>query len=257
MSLSRIKALLQPAVLLKGAPVLVALALSALITYSFNSAMRRGHEQVEHSMDALAAMDTVLSLLQDAETAQRGFVITGDGAYLAPYGEAQARIDASLHALDGLVGKNPAQHAAVLRTSAIAHQKLDELERSIRLRRMAGLAQAVDAVRQDAGKTLMDQIRAEIAGLKLRERQILGERTDDIDAKSRMIVWISALAMVIGLFGRAASALIRMPSQFGRTPRVDTEPAASERVDRLDPMGVSLPVDAGDRVAGATLRRHS
>jgi CHASE3 domain sensor protein len=217
MSASRLKALLQPAMLLKGAPILVALALSALITYSFNSALRHGHVQVEHSMDALAAMDTVLGLLQDAETAQRGFVITADERYLAPYDKAKAQIDPSLRGLDDLVGKNPAQHAAVLRTRAIAHDKLRELEATIDIRRQAGLGPAIDAVKGDAGKALMDRLRGEIAGLKTRERQILAERTDEIDAKSRMIIWISALALVIGIFGRAASALIRTPAQFARS----------------------------------------
>jgi CHASE3 domain sensor protein len=225
MPFTRIKALLQPAVLLKGAPVLVALALSGLITYSFNSALRRGHVQVEHSMDALAAMDTVLGLLQDAETAQRGFVITGDDAYLAPYSKARIDLEPSLDALDGLVGRNTAQHAAVLRARAIARQKLDELEKTIAIRRRDGLAPAVAAVKRDDGKMLMDELRKELAGLKTRERQILGERTDEIDGRSRMIVWIAALALMIGLFGRAISAMIRMPSQFARSRDAADEPA--------------------------------
>ncbi|UVK49408.1 CHASE3 domain-containing protein (plasmid) [Mesorhizobium sp. AR07] len=76
MAATRLKALLHPAFMLRSMPLVVALAISCVVTYEFNAAARQAHVMVEHSMTALAAMDKVPSLLQDAETGQRGFVIT-------------------------------------------------------------------------------------------------------------------------------------------------------------------------------------
>ena len=57
--------------------------------------------------------EVFLSLLKDAETGQRGFVITGDRHYLAPYDAAQASVGRQLERLGGLTGEMPDQHARV------------------------------------------------------------------------------------------------------------------------------------------------
>jgi CHASE3 domain sensor protein len=56
-------------------------------------------QMVKHTQEVLEALETIVSLVKDAETGQRGYIITGEAAYLAPYNEAVATIDDQVQAL--------------------------------------------------------------------------------------------------------------------------------------------------------------
>jgi CHASE3 domain sensor protein len=211
---TRLKALLHPAFVIRSLPLMAALGVSCFITYEYNAAAREAHVMVEHSMTALAAMDKVFSLLQDAETGQRGFVITGDAAYLAPYDTALGDIASSLQSLDYLIMKNPAQHQGVSRLRLIATSKLAEMKCVIEMRRTQGLQAAAALVSQNTGKNEMDDLRHEIADMKAREKAILEDKAQLVQSRNNTIVFISIGALLISLAGRLASSLIRLPSQF-------------------------------------------
>ncbi|MBN9219326.1 MAG: CHASE3 domain-containing protein [Mesorhizobium sp.] len=212
----RLKALLHPAFLLRSLPMVAALAISCFITFEFNAAAREAHSMVEHSMSALAAMDQVLSLLQDAETGQRGYIVTGDDAYLAPYRAALHGIEPGLQRLDLLIMKNTAQHDSVERLRAISARKLAEMKDVIDVRRQQGLQAAANQVALNVGKTEMDELRGEIGEMKARETTILRDKENLVEARNDRIVIISIVALLISLAGRLASSLIRVPSQFRR-----------------------------------------
>ena len=112
------------------------------------------------------ASDTVLSTLKDAETGQRGYLLTGNPRYLAPYETARARLDTDFDNLlaaplmdAGLTG-----HIAVIRN--LSADKLAELGRTIALERGGDHLAALALVRTDQGELLMDEIRAEMSRLQ-------------------------------------------------------------------------------------------
>ena len=85
-----------------------------------------------HSSELLLAIDNVLSLAVDAETGQRGYVITGKKEYLAPYRAAVGSIQAQMDALERLVGDDPVQRRLMADVRRQVGAKLGELERDDR-----------------------------------------------------------------------------------------------------------------------------
>src|SRR5689334_16372634 len=65
------------------------------------------NQLVAHTFEVIGELTQTLSLLSDAETGQRGYVITGDESYLTPYTSAVANIDSHLDSLSNLIADNP------------------------------------------------------------------------------------------------------------------------------------------------------
>lgn len=141
------------------------------------------------------------SSLVDAETGQRGFLLTGEERYLQPYEAAVARIPAALDRLGGLVADNPALSARLPSIRNRAEAKLAELAETIALRRSGDVEDALRVVLSDAGRAQMEALRAEIGLLSDRERRRVAESIAERDRSF-------ALAFVlVGLSGLLATAL--------------------------------------------------
>ena len=69
----------------------------------------------------------LLSTMKDAETGQRGFLITGEDEYLAPYQSALASVDDEIKAMRGLTADNPRQQQRLDRFYVLSHEKFAEL----------------------------------------------------------------------------------------------------------------------------------
>jgi diguanylate cyclase (GGDEF)-like protein len=119
--------------------------------------------------DKAYAYDHLLDLLKDAETGQRGYVITGDASFLAPYDTATAELPDALRGLAPLAD-GPEERATQAEIDRYAHLKLDELARSIALRRADGFPAAAALVGDRTGKEYMDRLRA-----------LIGERVDALE----------------------------------------------------------------------------
>lgn len=134
------------------------------------------NDLVEHTQEVRLTAQRALTLVVDAETGQRGFLLTGRASYLAVYNEALRDLPAELDRLDQLVADNPSQSEKARRIRYIAD------ERMLRLRRGAGLAasgrigEAVSSIRTGQGKILMDSMRAEVEALDAEERRLLDLR---------------------------------------------------------------------------------
>ena len=100
-------------------------------------------------------------VVKDAETGQRGFLLTGEARYLAPYGQALTELP---HTLDNLsratAVRRPDQVERLERLRPLIKEKLDELGTTIAVRRSQGPEAALAIVRTDRGRQLMEQIRA-------------------------------------------------------------------------------------------------
>jgi two-component system, cell cycle sensor histidine kinase and response regulator CckA len=132
--------------------------------------------------DTVERAQQLLLLLTDAETGQRGYLLTGDEAYLAPYRESVPQIrEIRLYGED-LRSADPAD---VERLRELVAEKLSELERTIGIRRAGHSDEALAIVRTNQGKQTMDQIRAVAARLisaedqRLRAREAAAHRHED------------------------------------------------------------------------------
>ncbi len=148
---------------------------STLLTFWFGNRVLQAHAREEQRREVISQLDLLVSTLKDAETGQRGFVITGDERYLEPYNDAVARLPLYLEELNILqqAGGNRSEVEAITR---LIQQKLAEMRETIELRRSAGFEAAAAVVRNNTGRDLMDEVRAGLS--RLRSQQIAALQSD-------------------------------------------------------------------------------
>lgn len=140
---------------------------------------------VAHTHQVLEKLETLISALKDAETGQRGFVITGDDNYLRPYQLATSQIDAAISDVSNLTMDNPVQQRRLDALRAPLRARLATLQETIDLRRSAqGFEAARQNVISDKGKTLMDELRQRIGEMSMEETRLLETRSDQASASS-------------------------------------------------------------------------
>ncbi|HEY3634121.1 MAG TPA: PAS domain S-box protein, partial [Caldimonas sp.] len=160
---------------------------------------------VQRSTELLLALDNVLSLAVDAETGQRGYVITGKKEYLAPYRAAVGSIHAQMDALERLVGDDPVQQRLMADVRRRVGAKLGELEVTIALRDRSGFDLARDAIVLGAGHVEMEALRATAAQMAAHEttrllaREQAAKRTYWAALLGEGVAAAAAVAVLIGL----------------------------------------------------------
>jgi PAS domain S-box-containing protein len=144
---------------LAGVVLLVVLG----IVVSFVSFRQIGEaaEARKRTYDTLNHAGELLSALKDAETGQRGYLLTGNEAFLQPYLKVQHDIANDLNELRGMTTITEANRKLTA-IAPLVDAKLSELAQVIELRRNHNLAAALDIVSRGQGKSLMDSIRFEM-----------------------------------------------------------------------------------------------
>ena len=161
------------------------LILVAGIAYRSITALIENNANVAHTHAVIEKLAVTLSFAKDAETGQRGYVITGDPAFLAPHEQALAAIPASLSELRRLVRDNPDQVARLSQIEALIQTKKAELERVIEERRSKGFEAAQAIIVAGEGKRQMDEIRRLAAEMETDERTLLAHRNETAEAGAR------------------------------------------------------------------------
>ncbi|HYA16488.1 MAG TPA: CHASE3 domain-containing protein, partial [Bryobacteraceae bacterium] len=149
---------------------------------------------VTHTHLVKETLAGTLSAVQDAETGQRGFVLTGEERYLAPYTDALRTVDADIARIKDLTPDNPRQQERLNNLRPLVTGKLAELAETIALRRQRGEKAAVDVVLTDRGKNLMDDIRRVVAQMDEEESSLLRER----DAKAKSTAQFASSSLITG-----------------------------------------------------------
>ena len=139
------------------------LIINAIFTFWNLSAVRTTWDTLAGGRDFVRGIDKVLSDLKDAETGQRGYLLTGDERYLEPYTRSHAVILDSIDRLRALAGDSAGRQRHLNAVAEASAAKLAELEQAIAVRRQNGLEAAIAFVRTDRGKEAMDRVRDELA----------------------------------------------------------------------------------------------
>jgi PAS domain S-box-containing protein len=187
---------------------LILLVLMVLVGRGFDetAALRR---EVVRSYEARGDLQHILSLHQDLETGQRGFVITGDEQFLEPYLAANRRIGAAFAALDGNLPANASYRPALVELRRLSVEKRRFVARSVALARTGNVAATRQLVAQGEGKRLMDAMRAVIAHIEADERRELGRVTAASEAaRVELRTETFALQAVLLLLLAAAGLLV-------------------------------------------------
>jgi signal transduction histidine kinase/CheY-like chemotaxis protein len=154
----------------------IALAASVLGAIWFTGRQDSATIQVQRTLEVENRLATVLSLMQDAETGQRGFLLTGRSEFIGPYDQALVAIDPQLTALTRTIEGEPHQMANAVRLQAAANARR-AIMRDILVRYRRGESVASLAARLDDGRQAMDTLRRIIADMKADEERLLQQRT--------------------------------------------------------------------------------
>ncbi|AEE45184.1 methyl-accepting chemotaxis protein [Cellulomonas fimi] len=156
---------------------------------------------VEHTHEVLGETDAILSSLKDAETGQRGYLITGVDSYLAPYTAAREEVQDHLDAVRGLTSDNPVQQDRLTELEPLVAAKFAEMQETIDVRDSQGFEAARAIVVSDEGKAVMDQIRGVLEDVRADEQALLEQRAQEsaaaAGATKAVVVGGSALAVVV------------------------------------------------------------
>ena len=134
---------------------------------------KRANVEAAQTRDAVDSIDQLLSSVTDAETGQRGFLLTGEDRYLEPYNQALQVIPNQLGTVRRLLAGRANEPGNLARLNSLVDQKLAELRQTIDLRRSQGLASAMAVVLSDRGQRAMDEIRALVA--QIRRTELTGQ----------------------------------------------------------------------------------
>jgi PAS domain S-box-containing protein len=131
----------------------------ALFSYWNFQVIRNAEGQRNSSREIRHESLTLLSLLKDAETGQRGFLLTGKERYLEPYNIALLEIPKTLERLEALLDASSSHAQDLTRLKSLTGDKLNELETSLQLRREGKEAEVLALLDSDEGQRLLDEIR--------------------------------------------------------------------------------------------------
>lgn len=176
------------------------LLLIAGIAYRSIDGLVENNARVAHTHAVLERIATTSSLLKDAETGQRGYVITADPAFLAPYEVALTAIPGNFAELRRLVADNPQQLARLSQIETAVQAKLTELRRVLDERKAKGFEAAQAIVVAGEGKRVMDEIRRISTEMETEERTLLTRRTEAAETGARetkVVVGIATLAALL------------------------------------------------------------
>ncbi len=191
------------------------LILVSIISFLSVNRLAENSRWVDHTHQVLIALESVLSTLKDAETGQRGYLITGAERYLEPYTAAVSSLAQQLADLRTLTADNPQQQQRLDSLNPLITSKLTELQQTIDLRRTQGFDAAVQIVLTDRGKQIMDNIRQEILAMQQTENNLLVSRADASQISgmtANALTLIGAALSVLSLFG--AFTLLRRSRQL-------------------------------------------
>lgn len=164
---------------------------------------------VQHTLQVKIDLAAVSQRLTDAETGERGYIITGDRRFLAPYQGAADDVDGGLGDLRGLTIDNPVQTPRVDSLGQVVARTFTWLDAAIALRRDRGATAADAAVLTGTGPALMDSARALIGRLGDEEQRLLAIRQTAMIRQRRITQFILlAGALIAAAFGIAVNGAL-------------------------------------------------
>lgn len=183
-------------------PAIVVLLLGAS-TFDGIRRARESRALVAHTRNVIDRAQAMFSALQDAETGERGYMITGDPDYLEPYDRGVATLRADTAALRALMRGNPEQEARLDSLSPVILKRMNTLATGIAIRRTIGFDSAASVVRLGHGRVLMDSIRMFVGNLIAGERGLLARRQAAEERRSGVVTVIlvagTAIAVLLAL----------------------------------------------------------
>jgi signal transduction histidine kinase/CheY-like chemotaxis protein/CHASE3 domain sensor protein len=190
---------LEPTVAFSLAGALAFFLISGVIAYFNIQTLRENNQRVVHTHEVIVSLSELLSSIQDAETGQRGFLLTNNERYLEPYEAALTSAPIRIADISSLTRDNPAQQSRLATVEQHVNAKFSELKETIDLRRSQGLEQALGVVTSDRGKVEMDRVRAELEAMAKEESELRAQRLAEMNSSYGTALVTSVLTAALGI----------------------------------------------------------
>ncbi|HEX7874437.1 MAG TPA: CHASE3 domain-containing protein [Sphingobium sp.] len=197
-----------------GIVLLAAMAVSAIW---LSARQEDASGWVRHTMLVQQHLGRMQLLVTSAETAQRGYVLTGQKEYLRPYNEAITQLPLELEMLDRISADNPRQQASADRLRPLIRERMEILSASVALMNMDKASDAVDLVRSGRGLTVMRNVREVIDTMEREESRLLTQRTE----RAQLITMVARSLLIGSAVVIFVFALILVPDGLARIRQVE------------------------------------
>jgi PAS domain S-box-containing protein len=169
-----------------------------VVAYTCRAALGydRLNDQVQRNHEVKEELSAVLGLVVDAETGQRGYLITDDPVYLEPYQEATSQIDSRLARLDSLTKTSARQQKKMEELRRIEREELAVLQQTIQLDKEGRDLEAGQLVLSGVGRQRMDELRNVVADMEKEEDRLLATRAI-LANRGQWVIVLASLAIAI------------------------------------------------------------
>jgi PAS domain S-box-containing protein len=244
-------------------PSLILVGLEVYKAVSLVPVLRQSQAMVAHSFEVIAAAHSLDQAMQDAERGQRGFLITGDQAYLKPYYAGVQETPGKLDELRQLTRDSAEQQRHISLLDTPIKIKFAELKLTIDARRKEGFDAARRIVETDVGADAMTTITDQISAIIATENRLLDKQQDKFLEIVRVSALTSALAAVLAfavimlgglLLWRAYRRILRSQASLQRSEerfRLLVTGVRDSAIFMLDPAGnIASWNEGAERVSG-------
>ncbi|BAY79106.1 multi-sensor hybrid histidine kinase (plasmid) [Nostoc linckia NIES-25] len=187
-----------------------------LISYQSTNELIETSRRENHTYQVLSQIEEVNLELTNAETGQRGYLITGEQRYLEPYNTATQLLNQKIKELQRLIADNPNQQNRIDILQPLVTERMAVMKNVIALRQTKGLEVAQEAIKTDQGKRLMDQIQKLLQAMKNEENALLKQRSERAQIAARqtlatIVYSIPLFAAILVLIGIILTRHISLP----------------------------------------------
>jgi signal transduction histidine kinase/CHASE3 domain sensor protein len=180
------KFLIRATALLAGG-LLLLLALLGLVTWRGTLAVAESRASVDHTHRVIESIHELRAIALDAESSQRGYIITGQSEYLRSYEATRRQIAAAFADLSRLTARNVLQQARIERLGAMLQGRLAQLARGVDLRTSGDLEAARREISGGTGRQFMQEVHGLIDAMSAEEERLLAERIAAADRARHLV----------------------------------------------------------------------
>jgi len=193
-----------------------ALVLMAVVALSYREwqQFKRVNVDAAQTREVVDSIDQLLSSVTDAETGQRGFLLTGEDRYLHPYNQALQVIPNQLGTVRRLLAGHSNESGNLARLNNLVDEKLAELRQTIDIRRTEGMAPANTVVLSDRGQQTMEETRALVAQIRRTElsSRAQGSTEGEAAAQTALLAAVAGSLVLLFLFAVGLGPFIEADS---------------------------------------------
>ena len=178
-----------------------ALMINGLISFRATRTLTANEQWVTHTYQVIGEIEGVLSALKDAETGERGYIITGVDAYLQPYEYGLRQIDIRLVHVEILTKDNVGQQARIPVLKKLIADRLEVLKAGIILRKNGNVDGAQKLIQAGPGELMMDDVRKYVDEMEGDENRLLQQRAQEsrLSIHATNVTFVAGNLIIVGL----------------------------------------------------------